>query len=59
MPGQELNIIPARRGAVARVRRGQTVRVVKTHGDQVVDVWRSTPRTWPSICPWSIPGPAF
>ncbi len=39
MPDQELNTIPARRGAVARVRRGQTVRVVNTHGDQVVDTW--------------------
>jgi len=39
MPDQELNTIPARRGAAARVRRGQTVRVVNTHGDQVVDTW--------------------
>ncbi|MGI4954575.1 MAG: DUF1989 domain-containing protein [Janthinobacterium lividum] len=39
MPDQELNTIPARRGTAARVRRGQTVRVVNTHGDQVVDTW--------------------
>jgi uncharacterized protein YcgI (DUF1989 family) len=39
VPDQELNTIPARRGAAARVRRGQTVRVVNTHGDQVVDTW--------------------
>ena len=34
-----LTTIPARRGAAARVRRGQHVRVVNTHGDQVVDTW--------------------
>ena len=31
--------IPARRGIAAPVRRGQHVRVVNTHGDQVVDTW--------------------
>ena len=31
--------IPARRGKAARLRRGQTVRVVNTHGQQVVDTW--------------------
>ncbi len=36
---QRLTTIPARRGAAAHVRRGQTVRVVNTHGDQVVDTW--------------------
>lgn len=31
--------IPARRGKAARVARGQTVRVINTHGEQVVDTW--------------------
>lgn len=31
--------IPARRGKAARVARGQIVRVINTHGDQVVDTW--------------------
>ena len=39
MPQPTLTTIPARRGAAARVRRGQHVRVVNTHGDQVVDTW--------------------
>lgn len=31
--------IPARRGKAARVTRGQIVRVINTHGEQVVDTW--------------------
>lgn len=31
--------IPARRGKAARVAKGQVVRVINTHGDQVVDTW--------------------
>src|SRR3954464_10140876 len=31
--------IPARRGTAAHVRAGQHVRVVNTHGTQVVDTW--------------------
>jgi len=34
-----LTTIPARRGRAARVRRGQRIRVVNTHGTQVVDTW--------------------
>jgi hypothetical protein len=34
-----LQTIPARQGIAARVRQGQTVRVVNTHGTQVVDTW--------------------
>jgi uncharacterized protein len=34
--------IPARRGKAARLRRGQTVRVVNTIGQQVVDTWAFT-----------------
>lgn len=31
--------IPARRGKAARARKGQIVRVINTHGQQVVDTW--------------------
>jgi uncharacterized protein len=31
--------IPTRRGKAARVKQGQSVRVVNTHGHQVVDTW--------------------
>jgi uncharacterized protein YcgI (DUF1989 family) len=31
--------IPARRGVAARVRAGQRIRIVNTHGTQVVDAW--------------------
>jgi uncharacterized protein len=31
--------IPARRGTAARVRAGQYLRIVNTHGTQVVDTW--------------------
>ncbi|MGX1786558.1 DUF1989 domain-containing protein [Bosea sp. NPDC055332] len=34
-----LELIPARSGVAARVKRGQSVRVVNTHGKQVVDTW--------------------
>jgi uncharacterized protein YcgI (DUF1989 family) len=34
-----LHTIPARRGKALRVAAGQTVRVVNTHGQQVVDTW--------------------
>jgi uncharacterized protein YcgI (DUF1989 family) len=32
-------VIPARRGKAAFVRRGQTIAVINTHGQQVVDTW--------------------
>ena len=32
-------VIPARRGKAAFVRRGQTLTVINTHGEQVVDTW--------------------
>ena len=35
--------IPARRGKAARVSKGQSVRVVNTHGTQVVDTWAFNP----------------
>ncbi|WGF86636.1 DUF1989 domain-containing protein [Marinivivus vitaminiproducens] len=31
--------IPARRGKAHRVAKGQIIRVINTHGDQVVDTW--------------------
>ena len=31
--------IPARSGKAARVKKGQTVKVINTHGEQVVDAW--------------------
>jgi len=34
-----MTTIPARRGTAARVRKGQHVRVINTHGTQVVDTW--------------------
>ena len=35
--------IPARQGKAARLRQGQSVRVVNTHGSQVVDSWAFRP----------------
>jgi uncharacterized protein YcgI (DUF1989 family) len=35
----ELQLIPARQGVAARVRQGQTIKVINTHGTQVVDTW--------------------
>ncbi|HEX9585080.1 MAG TPA: urea carboxylase-associated family protein [Gammaproteobacteria bacterium] len=35
----ERQTIPARRGKAARVREGQRVKVINTHGEQVVDTW--------------------
>jgi hypothetical protein len=35
----KMHTIPARRGAAARVAAGQRVKVVNTHGTQVVDTW--------------------
>lgn len=36
---RELVEIPARRGKAARLRPGQTARVVNTYGSQVIDTW--------------------
>ncbi len=32
-------VISARRGKAAQVKQGQTIRVINTHGEQVVDTW--------------------
>jgi uncharacterized protein YcgI (DUF1989 family) len=34
-----LSTIPARSGVAAHVKSGQTIKVINTHGDQVVDTW--------------------
>lgn len=39
MPEAPTLLIPARRGKAARVKQGQVVRVINTHGEQVVDTW--------------------
>jgi uncharacterized protein len=38
MPDETITI-PARRGKAAFVARGQTIKVINTHGEQVVDTW--------------------
>jgi uncharacterized protein YcgI (DUF1989 family) len=35
----ELATIPARRGKATRVSKGKTIKVINTHGSQVVDTW--------------------
>lgn len=35
----DLETIPARRGRAVRLRAGQAIKVVNTHGSQVVDTW--------------------
>jgi uncharacterized protein YcgI (DUF1989 family) len=39
MAEAELQTIPARKGVAARVTKGQTVKVLNTHGFQIVDTW--------------------
>lgn len=41
-PG-ELIRLPARRGVALRLKQGQTLKVVNTHGKQVVDTWAFNP----------------
>ncbi|NBS56043.1 MAG: urea carboxylase-associated family protein [Betaproteobacteria bacterium] len=36
---QDRHLIPARKGAAARIKEGQILRVTNTHGSQVVDFW--------------------
>src|ERR1700678_1351480 len=38
MPDNKI-AIPARRGKAAFVAKGQTIKVINTHGEQVVDTW--------------------
>jgi len=37
--GGEIHLIPARKGVAARVRQGEVITVINTHGTQVVDTW--------------------
>jgi len=37
-----METIPARRGKATHLRRGQSIRIVNTHGTQVVDTWAFT-----------------
>ena len=39
MMQSEILTIPARKGAAAYARRGQTIKCINTHGEQVVDTW--------------------
>jgi len=39
MPAPATITIPARKGAAAFVKRGQRVKLINTHGQQVVDTW--------------------
>ncbi|MET1028801.1 MAG: urea carboxylase-associated family protein [Dongiaceae bacterium] len=39
MSSQDLVTIPARRGRAARLTQGQQVKIINTHGKQVVDTW--------------------
>lgn len=39
MTGTALDVIPARHGKAVRVREGQGLKVVNTHGSQVLDTW--------------------
>jgi uncharacterized protein len=39
MSNQDLIEIPARRGKAVRVNKGQQVKLINTHGTQVVDTW--------------------
>lgn len=39
----ELVRLPARRGVAVRLHRGQTIKLINTHGKQVVDTWAFNP----------------
>ena len=39
MAESELITVPARRGKAVRLNKGQSIRVINTHGEQVVDTW--------------------
>lgn len=39
MAASGLHTIPARRGRAVRLGKGQSIRIVNTHGQQVVDTW--------------------
>jgi uncharacterized protein len=39
---QPMDTIPARRGKATYLRQGQSIRIINTHGEQVVDTWAFT-----------------
>ncbi|HUT74473.1 MAG TPA: urea carboxylase-associated family protein [Polyangia bacterium] len=39
MTSSEILTIPARRGRAARLNAGQAIKIINTHGNQVVDTW--------------------
>jgi len=39
MSASELSLLPARSGRAVRLARGQALKIVNTHGQQVVDAW--------------------
>ena len=39
MSDSEILTIPARRGCAVRLGRGQAIRIINTHGSQVIDTW--------------------
>lgn len=43
LPSTELVRLPARRGVALRLRRGRTLKLINTHGKQVVDTWAFNP----------------
>lgn len=43
MPPGERLLLPARQGVALRLKQGQTLQVVNTHGKQVVDTWAFNP----------------
>ena len=53
----ELNKIPARRGRAVRLGKGQSIKIINTHGAQVVDTWAFNAEDSPSSCRWSICAP--
>ena len=48
--------IPARRGVAVHVSKGQKVKIINTHGTQVVDFWRSTQNIQENSCQWNTAG---
>ena len=39
MTESELMTIPARKGRAVRLSKGQGIKIINTHGQQVVDTW--------------------
>jgi uncharacterized protein YcgI (DUF1989 family) len=39
MTGSDLQEVPARKGRAAELRKGQHIKMVNTHGTQVIDMW--------------------